>query len=130
MSLRHVCFGAALLFTSSSVAAENWIEITHNFTGSTYHYDSDTKKTEGNTLQVWIMGDHSKDKTITERTSKMLMLIDCENETITMQASYTFSADGRMLKGGSFKKHEQDAEPVIPGSIGGWIFEALCKAGE
>lgn len=127
MLMRSLCFVIALLFASSNALAENWVKIGNNSTGSTFHFDRDTLKSQGTSFRVWIMIDHSKDKTFTERKSKDLLLFDCENETVTMLASYTFRADGLMIRGTTLEESKQKQEPVIPGSIGATVFDAVCK---
>jgi hypothetical protein len=117
-----------MLAISPSVAvAENWIEIGTSATGSVYSIDQETLKPEGTSVQVWVMANHAKDKSVKEETSKDHMLVDCENETITVQASYFYAADGTTTEGLTFEKHEQSQTLIIPGTVGEFIFDAACK---
>ena len=109
------------------MSGENWVEISEGPTGSKFHYDSDTLKAVGTGFRVWIMADHSKDKRVNERSAKDLMLIDCQNETLTVQAYYIYGPDGQLIEGNTFKPNEQSVKPIIPGSIGAAIFDAFCK---
>ena len=122
-----MCYGTVLALSSSIADAEDWVQVGTGRTGSVIYIDRDTVKPLGTSLQVWVIVDHANDKSVPEQTSKDRLLVDCENETITVQASYLYAADGKTNQQLTFEKHEQAQTPVIPGSSGSFIFDAVCK---
>ncbi len=118
---------AALLLAASPAFAANWVYVTTDTDGTVYYYDADTVQRSGNQVTVWEKWDHSRDKTIKERERKRQYQYDCAESTSTLLHSIIYYPDGT-VRSVAYKTYEQEADPIVPDTIGAVGFEAVCSA--
>lgn len=111
---------------SQQAQAENWIQVTHDTTGSRFSIDMDTYKRTGNYVTLWWKGDHSKDATYPSRETKSQFRIDCSDRTSTMLFFISYKPNGDVGFSKSFETYEQKKQPSIPGTIGETMVDVAC----
>ena len=126
LSFRIFAIAAAFLLSTAALA-ERWIEYGIDVNGTVLFYDQDSLKQRGQNLLVWVLRDHSKDKTYKERTSKVRYLLDCANDEITILSFADYSVKGELIRTVTLKPYELEPKPIVPGSVGTALQEALCE---
>ncbi len=101
-----------------------WVEYTSSGSGSVYSYNIKSETVYSDRVEVWVMADHSKNRTIKARTSKFLYEIKCESQTIRELQSAEYDAGGRVLS--SFDAPDTPIR-VIPETVGRALYDEMCK---
>jgi hypothetical protein len=118
----------AVLFTAEANAADWWL-IGTDKNGSTYEIDRESVRTENkgpgkSIVIVWSRQDHSRDRTISFRTSKTMYHIKCDKREIAIVSLVRYDVNGNV-------KHSDttafpDFQPVVPDSMGDEILFYAC----
>ena len=102
-----------------------WIKYVTSDNGSVYFYNIKTEKYYGDHVEVWVKGNHLKDRTIKMRESNILYEIQCvEDKMRRLQTTY-YGADGGVL---SSEDQPESFYRVIPESVSSALFNEMCKA--
>ncbi len=120
---------AALMFAGSipsAALAEEWVFVNIGDTGSAYFYDSDSLKVGAEYAEVWVMWDHSRDKTERYRTSKAKWILGCKDKTVTLIYSISYWKNGQIGDTFSVPQYLREASPIIPGSVADRIADLVC----
>ena len=117
---------ATLLSTPVSAFADDWIFYSESTNGMISLYDRDSLKRTGSQVLVWVMRDHSKDKSVTYRTSKVRFKIDCVNETTTTLAAIFYKPNNDVEKSITWQDYQQTADPIAPGTVAVSLMDAVC----
>lgn len=123
----HLIPVAAFAMAATPALAVNWVYLYTNDSGTDFYYDSDTIKRSGSQVAYWEKTDHSRDKTRKERQRIKRRLLDCVDRTDTLLHVTVYYPDGT-TKSATWKTYEQEADPVLPGTVGEFIMEAVCAA--
>ena len=98
---------------------------TDESTGAVWYYDAETiRRNSHNRVEFWTEMDASKDKTVSFRTLKLKMRIDCSDETFGILAAYKYRADGTVID--SESRLTTDMAPIVPGTFGQKLFTIMC----
>ena len=97
--------------------------------GSVYMTDRTRMRIEGVRRQVWLKGDHSRDRAEPSRSSMTLVGIDCAAMTTATLSWTTYAADGTVTgsqetpDGGSSAGYE----PIVPETVIARVAEIACR---
>jgi hypothetical protein len=103
-----------------------WIQYSSSGSGSVYFYNIKTQRNFADRIEVWIMADHSKNKTVKARTAKLLYEISCNRQSIRELQSVEYDARGKVLL--SFDEPTAPIR-VIPETVGSALYDEMCKFG-
>jgi hypothetical protein len=114
------------LCLGSAAIAEDLVAYSSTDSGTYHYYYADTIiRYPDNTVEVWTKADHSKDKTVSWRTSKDKLRINCYNETYGLKASYEYGADGSIMNSQVFDY--PNMRPIVPESVMNILRQKLCS---
>lgn len=109
---------------SSAAIADDLVYLSKESSGTVWYYDAETiRRNSNNTVVVWVELDHSKDKAVSYRTSKVRFKFDCAAETKGVLAAYQYRADGSISDQTTLPT---DTGPVVPGTFGHTLFKKMC----
>jgi hypothetical protein len=106
--------------------AANWVYVTTDKDNTGFYYDSDTIQRSGNQVTVWTMYDHSRDKTVKMRESKVLIRYGCAERTLTTLQETTYYPNGTMNTV-IVKPYEQEEIAIPPSTVAEKMLEAVCQ---
>jgi len=107
--------------------AASWIYVGTTDDNSVKYYDADTLRRSGSQVTVWQKLDYARNKKVRARMSLTLQRYDCVNRTFTSLSSTDYFSDGSSHST-TWRTFEQEANPVIPESIGEATLNAVCSA--
>ena len=114
-----------LCLGSAAIAQDLVYIYTDESTGAVWYYDAETiRRNSQNRVEFWTEMDASKDKTVSFRTFKTKMRIDCSAETYGVLAAYKYRADGTVID--SESRLTTDMAPIVPGTFGQKLFTIMC----
>ncbi len=109
----------------SAAIAEDLVYFGTKNTGTVFYYDADTiRRNSNNTVEVWTKLDQSKDKTVSARTQRAKLRIDCSAETYGATSLYLYRSDGSVIESFDFEYPEMWSIPPV-GHIKN-LFKILC----
>ena len=76
--------------------------------------------------RFWLKIDHARDRTVKQRSSQYLVVIDCQAGRYTTLASYEYDAVGTPLSTFETEEHRAQRHYLIPGSIMESFSKGLC----
>lgn len=136
MNFRFVCVFVASIsaMTPSAAWASDWRYVTSSSSDTDIFIDVSSAreliavpyKRPFKVRQSWVKYDHTNDKTRKERTTKHLILYNCNSETSNMVSSINYRADGTVIDSGTFLDYESNYKPLVPDSVNYAIFEIVC----
>ena len=113
------------LCLGSAAIAEDLVNYSIGPNGTDFYYDAETiRRYSNNTVEVWSKQDASKDKTVTYRTKRSKLRIDCSAETFELIALFTYRADGTVIDSGVVEYPE--TIPIPPASTIDQLSKILC----
>ena len=118
-----VCFA---LTPIAPAYAANWVYVTTDRDNTDFYYDSDTIQRSGNQVTVWTKYDHSRDKTVKMRESKVLIRYGCAERTLTTLQETTYYPNGT-TNTVIVKPYEQEELAIPPGTVAESMLEAVCQ---
>lgn len=101
-----------------------WMGYSHSDSGSFYAFNLNEMRRSGSYVSIWIRIDAARDKSVKWRTRKALMQINCPAKTIGVRSSLDYDPAGNVIS--SFDG-ENALSPIVPDSVGGDLWEALCS---
>ena len=109
----------------SAAIAEDLVYYATDATGTDYYFDAETIRIPTvNTVEVWQIQDASKDKTVSYRTVKNKLRINCSEETFGFLSIVTYRADGTVIRADDYKYPTMRS--TVPGSTINTLFKTLC----
>jgi len=117
---------AALILGTSSVACAEWSRVTTSSDGSIYSFDPERVKTAGARRQVWLKGDHGRNRTEKARSSMTLLSIDCSAATIKTIADSRYDSFGKTISSRTFPDYGVGYEPITPETIAEAVAIVVC----
>ena len=125
--MKHIKLIAAttLVMAATPAFAANWIYVLTADSGTVYYYDSDTIQRSGKWVTVWERWDHSRDKTVKQRESKVRYRYDCAERTSTPLQLTEYYPNGT-IETITWEARQQEAAAIIPETVGEAQFEAVC----
>ena len=115
----------SLLMYNSAMAA-NWMLIGSDDESSAY-LDMESIKRENNTVKFWMKQEYKKIKDtagIKHKTILYYSLIDCMEKTLGSTKQVAYDSDGKVVFS---KNYPIDMVPIVPDSIGEFVFKQQCK---
>jgi len=110
-----------------SIRPTGVLELTADSDGSIWFLDADSVRGTRQSRQGWVTVDHSQDKTLPQRTSKTLYLVDCAT-TGTRELSFVaYDANGRVLSTSDSKPEEAATKYFPPDSVGWSVPNEICR---
>ena len=113
------------LSLGSAASAENLVYYDTSPTGTEIYYDAETiRRYSNNTVEVWRTEDASKDKTVSWRTQKQKVRIDCSAETFSFLSIVTYRANGTVVETSDYEFPK--VRSIVPGSLMNTFFKIMC----
>lgn len=124
---------AASIFTfgmPTAVRAE-WLRVTSSSDGSVYFIDPERVKATGVRRQVWLKGDHGRNRTEKARSSMTLFSIDCSASTIKTLADSRYDSFGKTISSQTFPDYGFSVgyNPITPETIAEAVAKTVCPTG-
>lgn len=117
--------GLALMPIAPAFAV-NWVYVTESDNNAVWYYDSDTIKSSGNQVTVWIKVDHSRDKRVKYREALTRYRYDCAERTSILLQATDYYPDGK-IETFTWETYEQKERAVTPDSVMEDMLEAVCR---
>lgn len=131
LTMKHVfgCFCALILgaLSPSAALAEEWTFVDIDGDGAAYFYDAESLKVNENFAAVWVMWDHTRDKTVKKRATKDKWILGCRDETITIVYTASYGKNGNVINSTSFPDYMRETNPIVPGSVADRIAKLVCR---
>lgn len=122
---------AVSAMATSSVGHAEWFRVTTSSDGSAYSVDPERVKTVGTRRQVWLKGDHGRNRIEKARSSMTLLSIDCSASTMKTLADTRYDSFGKTISSRSFPDYGVGYEPITPETIGEAVARTVCpEAGD
>lgn len=128
-SVRTAAFMTATclsLMPAAPAYAANWVYVITDTDNTGFYYDSDTIQRSGNQVTVWTKYDHSRDKTVKMRESKVLIRYGCAERTLTTLQETTYYPNGT-TNTVIVKPYEQEEMAIPPSTVAEKMLEAVCR---
>ena len=133
------CLAAILPLSASGVQAQDAdsssapfvdnIPITASSTNTVYSGNIPSLKAIDNGYEMWVIADHSKDRSVAHRESRQLWKFKCAEREASLASWVTYSSSGTMLTRGNVDDDLLQYEPVVPGSVSDGLMKFACKFG-
>ena len=109
----------------SAAIAEALVYYGTDSQGAVNYYDTETiRRYSNNTVEVWRTEDASKDKTVSWRTQKQKVRIDCSAETFSFLSIVTYRANGTVMESSDYEFPK--VRSIVPGSPMNTLFKIMC----
>jgi len=83
------------------------------------------KKVAGH-KQVWLKGDHGRNRTEKARSSMTLLSIDCATSTIKTLADSRYDSFGKTISSRTFPDYGGGYDPITPETIAEAVAKVVC----
>ena len=111
---------------STTVSATNWVFYAETDTNDKKsYYDTDTLQRNGNIIKVWVQRDYSGNDLTKPRVRKSFYKLDCAEQAMTLLSFVVYNNDNTTTSL-TLKAHEQQTDPIVPGSVDEMLFIKLC----
>ncbi len=124
-----LAIGLCSMATSSLGRAE-WFRVTTSGDGSVYFVDPERVKAVGKHRQVWLKGDHGRNRTEKARSSMTLLSVDCAASTMKLLADSKYDSFGKTISSRTFPDYGVGYEPITPETIGEAVARTVCPSTE
>lgn len=114
---------------SSSPSFDDNIPITASSTNTVYSGNSPSLRVIDSGYEMWVVADHSKDRSVSHRESRQLWKFKCADREASLASWVTYSSSGAILTRGNVDQYSLQYEPVVPGSISDHLMKFACKYG-
>ena len=126
----RAAFAATIIGTAcwlpSSAEAE-WFRVSTSNQGSVYSIDPDRLKTVGGRRQVWMKGDHARNRGERARSSMTLLSYDCSAATVKALAESSYDSFGKTITSRSFPDYGVGYQPIVPETVAETISKIVCR---
>jgi hypothetical protein len=82
-----------------------------------------------NGYEMWVVTDHSKDRSVTYRESRQLWRFRCADREAGLASWVNYSVSGKILSRGTVDQYLLRYEPVVPGSVIDGLMKFACEYG-
>ncbi len=114
----------------ASASHAEWFRVTTSSDGSIYSIDPERVRTVGGRKQVWLKGDHGRNRTEKARSSMTLLSIDCATSTMKLLADSKYDSFGKTISSRTFPDYGVGYEPITPETIGEAVAGTVCPSAE
>ena len=110
----------------SAAIAEDLVYYGTDRSKSDYYYDAESiRRYNDGDVDVWTKRNALKDKTVSYRTQRAKLRLNCSSETVSFLSFVLYRANGTVMD--SVSPAYPDMEPVVPGSMGQTLFDIMCE---
>mgnify|MGYP000666221019 CR=1 FL=1 len=111
---------------ASAAIAEDLVYYGTDRSKSDYYYDAESiRRYNDGDVDVWTKRNALKDKTVSYRTQRAKLRLNCASETISSLSFVLYRANGTVVD--SDTPIYPDIESVVPGSVGQTLFDIMCE---
>jgi Surface-adhesin protein E len=96
--------------------------------GTELSVDSDTVRGPRSARLGWVISDHSKDSTVSARTTKELQLVDCDIGGLKVLSLVQYNAEGQVIWQQDFEKEAVATSYYPPGTVGASFQREVCDS--
>lgn len=112
---------------SAPACAQEWVHVGDSAKGTVFYYDNTSIRAEtGRRVLVWTKQDEAENKAAPESYSLKRFRLDCSSETIALLYWGTYDGKGVVIDSNTVPTYQQSPSPIVPGSIGMSLYEAIC----
>lgn len=128
--LRLIRVAAMLMLAVAAPVRAEWIQVGVSNSGARWYMDGARIRTVGSHKQAWIKVDHSRDPTVTYRSSLELFSFNCSAQTSKLLSYVDYDSYGKTVRTHSEPDYGADIgySPVVPDSIGETMMTVVCAA--
>ena len=113
------------LSLGSAALAEDLVYYFTTSNGTDWYYDTETiRRYSNNTVELWDVQDASKDKSVSWRTQRQKVRIDCSAETFSFLSIVTYRANGTVVETSDYEFPK--VHSIVPASSMNKLFKILC----
>jgi hypothetical protein len=76
---------------------DDWVWYSEGASGTVSYYDANSIRQVGSITKVWTLRDHSNDRTVVERESKVLMAVNCSEISAAVVSFVDYDKNGKVL---------------------------------
>ena len=116
----------ALVLAAPTAARAEWYRLTTSSDGSLYWVDPTRVRTVAGRRQVWLKGDHGRNRTEKARASMTLLSIDCPASTMKTLSDSRYDSFGKTISSRAFPDFGVGYEPITPQTIAEAVARAVC----
>ncbi len=117
---------AAIAMNVATATHAEWSPLTSASDGTVYSIDPDRVRTVSGRRQVWLKGDHSRDRTERARSSMTLLSIDCSASTIRTLVENKYDSYGKTISSRTNTDYGIGYNPITPETIGEDVAKSVC----
>lgn len=125
MKMRAVLFAGWSILAASPASAQERL-IATDTSATDYYHDPARTRAQGGYIEAWFRLDHSRDRTLAERETKMLKVFDCGARTSQTISIVAYAASGRILRNESIRHNQYLMRPIVPDTVGETMLEVAC----
>jgi hypothetical protein len=127
MKILGLMFVGLLGLNASTASAQDWRVFAESGKGTIFYYDNiSIRVSSERTVMVWTKQDESENSSASESYSLKRFRLDCRNETVVLLYWGEYDDKGVVIDSNTLTTYEQKSSPVVPGSIGMSLYEAIC----
>lgn len=120
---------AAIATLCAVQAKAEWLKLSTSSNGDVWLIDPTRMKSlGGRKFEVWIKMDHSRNRSISYRTSLNLFGINCSSQKYKLLSYVNYDSYGKVVSSHTFTEYgyEIGYEPIIPETMVESISNAVC----
>ena len=115
--------------SNSDVPVSDNIPITVSSAGVVYSGNVPSLRANEKGFEIWVIADHSSDKSVVYRESRQLWKFDCLNRQAALSSWVQYSSSGKILSRGNIEASLLTYEPVVPDTVSDGLMKFSCKFG-
>lgn len=127
MKLNKFFTTAALVMAATPAFSANWVYVNTGTNNADNYYDADTMERSGEVVTVWEKADHSRDKTVKWRSSKLLKRFYCSRRLSVIVSIIDYYPNGE-TKSVNVPPYQQEEDFIAPDTNGEEMLKAVCEA--
>ncbi len=120
---------AAIVPHADSIARAEWRPVTSAANGTVYSVDPERVRTVNGRRQVWMKGDHSRNRAERARSSMTLVSIDCSASTIRTLADNKYDSYGKTISTRTNPDYGVGYDPIAPETVAEDVANLVCREG-
>lgn len=117
---------AALVIAAAPAFAANWVYVNTSTDNADNYYDADTLQRSGEVVTVWQQTDHSRDKTVKYRSSKLLKRFYCSRRLSVIVSIIDWYPNGE-TKRFDYPTYRQEETVIAPDTNDEEMLKAVCR---
>ena len=114
---------------ASDVPVTDNVPITVSSANAVYSGNIPSLRAIDDGYEMWVVADHSKDRSVAHRESRQLWKFKCAGHEAALASWVNYSSSGKILSRGNVNQYILQYEPVVPGSVNDGLMKFACKYG-